>query len=336
MFTSRGTRAFARVALLTAVTIAVSGPALARKATRSVANSSFDAASLIPMPKFSTPAKKTATEFSGPATFFTIAGALAKRDGAKTNGAVRLASADPTDTLVDTPPASALVPARGEEPFGMHAFRAPEGLLWSKWRRLTREMGEEAKALALCASDTCSKAASAFLAMVDQATAAKGGRAQLERVNRIVNASVTYASDMALHGELDRWTAPLATLQSGRGDCEDYAILKREILIHAGVKPADLRIVLLRDTAVRLDHAVLAARSEGQWFILDNRKGGFFEERDLPHYMPAFALDQTGVKLFAVPFAGRAFEENEPILPGIDTEIPQGSAYSGSTLTPVL
>jgi predicted transglutaminase-like cysteine proteinase len=271
----------------------------------------------------------------GPATFFTIAGALAKRDGGRIDNAIKLAAADPTETLQDVSPQPAVAPVRGDEPFGMQAFRAPEGLLWSKWRRLTQELGEEEKVLSSCSSGTCSRTAAAFLDHVNQIKTLNG-RARLEKVNRIVNAAIAYASDLSLHGELDRWSAPLATIQAGRGDCEDYAILKRQMLIHAGATPADLRIVLLRDTAVRLDHAVLAARTEGQWFILDNRKSGFYEERDLPHYMPLFALDQGGVKLFAVPFANLLAPQDDMILPGLDTELPGSAGELEFSLTPLL
>ena len=91
------------------------------------------------------------------------------------------------------------------------------------------------------------------------------GRAKLEEVNRSVNASIRYISDMAQHGVPDLWSGALATFSSGQGDCEDYAIAKYEILRAAGVAAEDLRIMLVRDLAVREIHAVLAAR--GQWQV---------------------------------------------------------------------
>ncbi len=47
----------------------------------------------------------------------------------------------------------------------------------------------------------------------------------------------------------------------------------------AGVPQTDLRILLVRDTSVRLDHAVLSFCLDGRWLIPDNRfstysKGG--------------------------------------------------------------
>jgi predicted transglutaminase-like cysteine proteinase len=333
---SRGARAFACAALLMTVAFAAASPAVAKKTTRASTVATFDAASLIPIPQFSgKAAREPQAVMKRPATFFTIASALAKHDGRRIDNAVKLAAVDSTEIVMDVTPQPAVSSARGDEPFGMQAFRAPEGLLWSKWRRLTQEVGEEEKVLSSCSSGSCGRTATAFFDHVNQIKSLNG-RARLEKLNRIVNSSIAYASDLSLHGELDRWSAPLATIQAGRGDCEDYAILKRQILIHAGAMPTDLRIVLLRDTAVRLDHAVLAARADGQWFILDNRKSGFYAERDLPHYMPLFALDQNGVKLFAVPFANLPAPQDDTILPGLDTELSGATGGLEFSLTPLL
>ena len=221
--------------------------------------------------------------------------------------------------------ATALVPttiARSREPFGMQATRAPEGVLWQKWRALANELGDEDEQLISCKKNpkSCTAAAAQFWSMVGKVRIARG-KAQLERVNDLVNLAITYTTDLANDGQLDKWSAPLATLRLGKGDCEDYAILKYRLLAQAGVPSSDLRIILLRDTALRIDHAVLAARTEGTWFILDNRGKGFFSERDLPHYMPLVALDQSGVNRFAAPFASLpANSAGQAILPGLNDD----------------
>lgn len=299
---------------------------MARKSVRVASAADVSRSLEIPIPKFSSSAstlnRDSATQMpQAPARFFTINGALAKRESNRPDDtSVRFASAAVPDYLtLNASPKPAL--ERGEEPFGMHAFRAPEGLLWSKWRTLNRDIKDEEATLQACSeqSDDCTDAASKFQFLVS--TAAKvEGRQRLERVNQLVNVAVAYASDYALHGQADKWSAPLATLKLGRGDCEDYAILKYRVLSAAGVPASDMRIVLVRDTAVRIDHAVLAARAGDRWFILDNRKAGFYAETELPHYMPLFALDQSGVKLFAAPYA--ALQDNVPasdeVLPGMD------------------
>ena len=45
-------------------------------------------------------------------------------------------------------------------------------------------------------------------------------------------------SDLAQWGVIDRWSAPLETFTTGRGDCEDYAIAKYVALTAAGVAAA--------------------------------------------------------------------------------------------------
>jgi hypothetical protein len=64
---------------------------------------------------------------------------------------------------------------------------------------------------------------------------------------------------------------------------------------------------------------VLTARLDGRWYVLDNRRSGFYAEGDLPHYLPLFALDRDGVKLFAAPFASLRVVDDS-VLPGLDDE----------------
>ena len=105
------------------------------------------------------------------------------------------------------------------------------------------------------------------------------GRARIALVNERINGKIRYKSDRAESGVEDTWNLALATLTKNVGDCEDYALAKYAALHQAGTPDADLRIVLVRDNAVREDHAVLAVRHERQWLILDNRWNGLYEER---------------------------------------------------------
>ena len=129
------------------------------------------------------------------------------------------------------------------------------------------------------------------------------GRARIELVNRTINSAIRYTSDYAQHGVADLWSSPLATLASGRGDCEDYAIAKYVVLREAGVPAADMRLLLVHDRAVRQDHAVLAVLDNGRWIVLDNRHPMLLETASLPQFTPLFALDHQGVSLFASPYA---------------------------------
>ena len=64
----------------------------------------------------------------------------------------------------------------------------------------------------------------------------------------------------------------------------------------------NLRMVLVRDNAVRLDHAVLAVRHDRQWLILDNRWNKLFEDKELKQFKPLFIVERDGVKLLSKMF----------------------------------
>jgi predicted transglutaminase-like cysteine proteinase len=204
-----------------------------------------------------------------------------------------------TACLKETPPI-------GKEPFGLFTFRAPEGMLWRKWRSIEADMAREQVILDRCRTDaeSCPAHAAQFLRLIN-AVALKSGRARLEEANRAVNIAIRYVTDYTQHGEADRWAAPLASFATAKGDCEDYAIAKYVALREAGVARENLQLVLVRDRAVRQDHAVLAARLDDRWLILDNRKSLLIEDSDASSFMPLFAINHDGVHLFAAPYARR-------------------------------
>jgi predicted transglutaminase-like cysteine proteinase len=131
----------------------------------------------------------------------------------------------------------------------------------------------------------------------------KSGRAQLEEANQGVNAAIRYMSDLAQFGELDRWSAPLASFATAKGDCEDYAIAKYVALREAGFAEGELRLLLGRDGTSREDHAVLAAHLDGHWVILDNRWSELREDSADLNFTPLFAINHAGVFLLAEPYA---------------------------------
>jgi predicted transglutaminase-like cysteine proteinase len=139
-----------------------------------------------------------------------------------------------------------------------------------------------------------SPAALQFLDIVDAAKL-RDGRARLGEINRTINLAIRPMSDLAQYGEIDVWTSPLATLARGAGDCEDYAIAKFVALRRAGISPEDLRIVIMHDTLHGEDHAVAAARLDGRWLTLDNRRMAMVEDSDVRNYRPTFVIDARGV-----------------------------------------
>jgi len=249
--------------------------------------------------------RRSASFDVGPARGFTINEMLASREAGRPDATRQVATIERSGKATDGSRELAPLGRRdGPEPFGQYALRAPEGQLWVKWRAMEMDLAEEAKAISGCAVDpkNCTVDARRYFLIVEE-TKKRQGRARLETANRLLNRAIRYTPDDSQHGVPDRWTAPLASLVAERGDCEDFAIAKYAVLRAAGVAEADMRLVLVRDTAARLDHAVLAVLFEGRWLVLDNRHTMTVEAEELRHYMPLFALDHEGVKLFAAAYA---------------------------------
>lgn len=241
------------------------------------------------------------------ARFFSINSVLAKLDGKpKVDEPVRLASITSGDVLSDAS-AELISPERTmlstNEPFGLFTFRAPEGVLWRKWRAVKADIDADLRQVESCKANSadCSDAARRFLLIVDEVRT-RSGAARIETANRLINAAIRYMSDLAQHATVDVWSAPLASLGTGRGDCEDYAIAKYVVLREAGVPEHDLRVLLVRDRNIREDHAVLAIRNGEAWTVLDNRSSILTPDRELRYFKPLFALDGGGVNLFASPY----------------------------------
>ena len=183
------------------------------------------------------------------------------------------------------------------EPFGLSASPLSWGGLRDKWLGVERRLGDERVQLALCEGDRercASPAALQLLAIVDAARG-REGRARLGEINRAINLAIRPMSDLAQYGQIDVWSSPLVTLAHGAGDCEDYAIAKLVALQLAGIASDDLRIVVMRDTVSGEDHAVTAARLDGRWLTLDNRRMAMVEDTDMRHHRPLFVIDSHGV-----------------------------------------
>ena len=187
------------------------------------------------------------------------------------------------------------------EPFGLNTVPVASGEVLSKWSGVEADIRAENDILSRCRANAelCPEAARKFLAIVAQGRA-QTGRARIGIINRAINLAIRPMSDLAQWGVIDRWSAPLVTLNTGRGDCEDYAIAKYVALKEAGVAAEDLRLVIVRDLAVGGDHAVVATRLDGDWIVLDNRWLTLVDDSQTRQVVPLFVLDQTGVRQFAL------------------------------------
>ena len=89
----------------------------------------------------------------------------------------------------------------------------------------------------------------------------------LIRINKWVNDSIKPMTDMDHWGVIERWSYP----DDGYGDCEDYVLLKRRMLMQAGWPRQALLITVVRDLKGE-GHAVLTVKTDKGEFILDNQE----------------------------------------------------------------
>jgi predicted transglutaminase-like cysteine proteinase len=124
--------------------------------------------------------------------------------------------------------------------------RAPVG-----WKEFCAEYAPECETTATAARD---------VVMTSQAWN------DLVRINQWVNDAVKPMTDLEHWGVAERWNYP----DDGYGDCEDYVLLKRRMLMQAGWPRQALLITVVRDKQGD-GHAVLTVKTDEGEFILDNQ-----------------------------------------------------------------
>ncbi len=190
--------------------------------------------------------------------------------------------------------------SKSAEPFGLFASHLSGGGLLAKWQGVQRRLDDEMVQLALCEGDPDALRLASRAAISRHRRHRQGPRRP--RPPR---------RDQPRHQPRDPADGRPRTIwrdrrvefaagdaEPGAGDCEDYAIAKFIALRLAGVSPDDLRIVIMRDTIRGEDHAVAAARLDGHWLTLDNRRMAMVEDAQVRNYRPSFVLDRDGVKRY--------------------------------------
>ncbi|MGN6748666.1 MAG: transglutaminase-like cysteine peptidase [Xanthobacteraceae bacterium] len=90
--------------------------------------------------------------------------------------------------------------------------------------------------------------------------------AELKRINLAVNTKVKPMTDMDHWGVVERWNYP----DDGYGDCEDYALQKRKLLMQSGWPREALLMTVVRDHNGN-GHAILTVKTDRGEYILDNQ-----------------------------------------------------------------
>lgn len=158
--------------------------------------------------------------------------------------------------------------------FGTSALRISRTPLDTKWRRVN-----------------AFRAAGGSWAPLLRQQRSRDRSAQLEAVNRWVNARVTFQNDRMA---ADRWSSLSETVSRGRGDCEDYAIAKMQLLSALGFPAEDLYLAIVKDLVRRADHALLVVRLDGRFLVLDNNSNLILEPHQLSDYRPVFTYSAGG------------------------------------------
>ena len=105
-----------------------------------------------------------------------------------------------------------------------------------------------------------------------------------ERINSDVNARVMYKSD------LEQFDTPEFWVKAGQyGDCEDYALAKREALLQAGWPKDKLGLCICE--AFGSGHCCLWVETDKGSFILDNNYAFPVKPSELPYKWESMLCD---------------------------------------------
>jgi predicted transglutaminase-like cysteine proteinase len=177
--------------------------------------------------------------------------------------------------------------------FGTREVFAPDSSAFFKWHgMLERFAGERRQAAAACAAGAIERCEPAEWGALVAALKPLDLRAKLDRVNAAINGHPYVPSRVNWH-ESNHWETPFEFLSKG-GQCQDYAITKYLLLRAAGVPAASLRVVVLRDTHLGLDHAVTIAYVEGEALVLDNQQREVVPASRLDYYRPYYSINEQG------------------------------------------
>ncbi len=108
--------------------------------------------------------------------------------------------------------------------------------------------------------------------------------------NSRINREIEAITDQDHWGVVDRWDIP----EDGKGDCEDYVLLKRKRLAEAGIPRRAMRATVVIDEE-NAGHAVLMIRTDRGDYILDNKRNAILPWSQTGYvYVKREAQDQTG------------------------------------------
>lgn len=112
----------------------------------------------------------------------------------------------------------------------------------------------------------------------------------LVSVSGSVNREIAPIIDQQRWGVADKWVFP----DDGSGDCEDYQLLKRKILVDRGLPRRALRMTVVLDEQGE-GHALLLVRTDRGDYVLDNKTDAVLSWQETGYvYVKRESQDRTG------------------------------------------
>ncbi|GHU28045.1 hypothetical protein AGMMS50256_09270 [Betaproteobacteria bacterium] len=126
---------------------------------------------------------------------------------------------------------------------------------------------------------------------------------KLVRINNFINDNLLFENDNSVWGQSDYWATPLEMIGQGRGDCEDFAIIKYVSLRMAGIASSKLRLVYAKARIngqagpVWVAHMVLAyyATPDADPLVLDNLNTMIQQASGRRDLQPVFSFNSDGI-----------------------------------------
>ena len=113
----------------------------------------------------------------------------------------------------------------------------------------------------------------------------------LIEINQKVNTEIIYRSDLNVHGKTEYWEIPLKY-----GDCEDYALKKRQLLIEKGFNPDNLKLATCWVETEGYHAVLIVTLSDGD-YVMDNRYKMPMIKQDLPYKWDKIQIKNKWYKL---------------------------------------
>jgi predicted transglutaminase-like cysteine proteinase len=132
---------------------------------------------------------------------------------------------------------------------------------------------------------------------------------QLRAINAYVNRA-RFVHDSINYGIADHWATPRELFARG-GDCEDFAITKYLSLKRLGWDMENVRVVVSMETRRRELHAILAVKTGGTIWILDNLLAEPADHSKVSQYRPIFSINEHAWWLHSRPGAPVVVSEDE-------------------------